>query len=264
MLLISKMYNFVYSPCQCYAAYSEAPKKVVEQTLNNQEPSEILSDDRKKNLIKVVSLVFCTVIGLYLVKEPVKALKRKFEPPDPCISSISTYWVNLTGDCTVEEINLAYETQKNLSDARERELKEIGISEAAAYSKKAQEKIDALEAANEEWRRACDERFRKITNPTPEERAALRAEVACELDEHFRGWLGYLPRCKTIERNILDVSLSDDCSKIRAQFRKLSLLYHPDKNNSTEAKDKFFAINNAYEKLCPPEASEALEPEIVD
>ena len=53
---------------------------------------------------------------------------------------------------------------------------------------------------------------------------------------------------------ILDVS--PDCSQeeIKRSYRKLSLLYHPDKtNNDSKSSEQFKIINNAYQKIGSPE-----------
>ena len=49
---------------------------------------------------------------------------------------------------------------------------------------------------------------------------------------------------------ILDVSRSASGPEIKKAFRKMSLLYHPDKNpDDPEALDKFTDVNAAYECL---------------
>ncbi|RIY32574.1 hypothetical protein CJP74_04130 [Psittacicella melopsittaci] len=52
---------------------------------------------------------------------------------------------------------------------------------------------------------------------------------------------------------ILGVSQSADEKEIKRAYRKLSLKYHPDKNPSEEAAEKFKEINTAYEVLSSPE-----------
>lgn len=48
---------------------------------------------------------------------------------------------------------------------------------------------------------------------------------------------------------ILGVSKDSDQNEIKKSYRKLSLQFHPDRNNSDEAKIKMLDINDAYEKI---------------
>ena len=48
---------------------------------------------------------------------------------------------------------------------------------------------------------------------------------------------------------VLGVSKSADASEIKKAYRKLAVEYHPDKNKSKEAEEKFKEINQAYEVL---------------
>lgn len=48
---------------------------------------------------------------------------------------------------------------------------------------------------------------------------------------------------------ILGVSASATASEIKKAFRRLAILYHPDKNPSPEAKPRFQEINEAYDVL---------------
>ena len=49
---------------------------------------------------------------------------------------------------------------------------------------------------------------------------------------------------------ILGVNCSDSDSRIRQRFRKLSLLFHLDKNIHPEAGEIFVRIRSAYERIC--------------
>ncbi len=52
---------------------------------------------------------------------------------------------------------------------------------------------------------------------------------------------------------ILGVSYECNDKQIKSSFRKLALQYHPDHNSSTEAKQKFRKILEAYEVLKDPQ-----------
>jgi DnaJ-class molecular chaperone len=52
---------------------------------------------------------------------------------------------------------------------------------------------------------------------------------------------------------ILGVTPQAGLAEIKAAFRKLSLKYHPDRNSSEEAKEKFIRIEKAYRVLSSPE-----------
>ena len=50
--------------------------------------------------------------------------------------------------------------------------------------------------------------------------------------------------------NILEIEKTHDINIIKKQYRKLSLKYHPDKNNNTiESNNKFNELTNAYKNL---------------
>lgn len=52
---------------------------------------------------------------------------------------------------------------------------------------------------------------------------------------------------------VLGVSKTADASELKKAYRKLALEYHPDKNKSKEAEEKFKEINQAYEVLGNPQ-----------
>jgi DnaJ-class molecular chaperone len=52
---------------------------------------------------------------------------------------------------------------------------------------------------------------------------------------------------------ILGVSRNSPQSEIKKAYHKLALKYHPDKNNTQEASQKFTDINNAYESIMNPQ-----------
>jgi hypothetical protein len=52
---------------------------------------------------------------------------------------------------------------------------------------------------------------------------------------------------------ILGISPQATQSEVRHSFRKLALLYHPDRNKTLEAEERFKEINRAYEVISNPE-----------
>jgi len=58
---------------------------------------------------------------------------------------------------------------------------------------------------------------------------------------------------------ILSVSKNATQDEIKKAYRKLALEYHPDKNKSKEAEEKFKEINQAYEVLSDPQKKEAYD-----
>ncbi len=57
----------------------------------------------------------------------------------------------------------------------------------------------------------------------------------------------------------LGVSNSATNDEIKKAYRKLALLYHPDKNKSKEATEKFKELSHAYEILSDPQKREAYD-----
>ena len=49
--------------------------------------------------------------------------------------------------------------------------------------------------------------------------------------------------------DILELEKGADLSEIKRAYRRLSLLYHPDKNKTPEATEKFQQISEAYHVL---------------
>jgi len=52
---------------------------------------------------------------------------------------------------------------------------------------------------------------------------------------------------------ILEISRDADLNTIKKAYRRLALIYHPDKNKHSEAQSKFVAITEAYEILKDPQ-----------
>lgn len=50
----------------------------------------------------------------------------------------------------------------------------------------------------------------------------------------------------------LDVSRTSTTIEIKKAYRKLANKYHPDRNDSSEAKEKFQSIQEAYDVLSDP------------
>jgi molecular chaperone DnaJ len=59
--------------------------------------------------------------------------------------------------------------------------------------------------------------------------------------------------------DILGVSKSASASEIKQAYRKQALQWHPDRNKSPEAEEKFKEINEAYEVLANPKKKEAYD-----
>lgn len=53
--------------------------------------------------------------------------------------------------------------------------------------------------------------------------------------------------------SVLGVSKASDAAEIKKAYRKLAVEFHPDKNKSKEAEEKFKEINQAYEVLSNPQ-----------
>ncbi len=58
---------------------------------------------------------------------------------------------------------------------------------------------------------------------------------------------------------ILGVKKTADASEIKKAYRKLALEFHPDKNKSKEAEEKFKEINQAYEILSDPKKKQSYD-----
>lgn len=64
--------------------------------------------------------------------------------------------------------------------------------------------------------------------------------------------------------SILGVSANASASEIKRAFRKLAILYHPDKNPSPEAKPRFHEINEAYDVLGDPQKRAAYDHQLAN
>lgn len=54
---------------------------------------------------------------------------------------------------------------------------------------------------------------------------------------------------KTYSYQILGISHTASKSEVKAAYRKLALIYHPDRNTAKEAHQKFLEINAAYTSI---------------
>ena len=59
--------------------------------------------------------------------------------------------------------------------------------------------------------------------------------------------------------DLLGVSKSANLNEIKAAYRKQALKWHPDKNKSPEASDKFKEVNQAFEVLADPKKREVYD-----
>ena len=65
----------------------------------------------------------------------------------------------------------------------------------------------------------------------------------------------YLNVSRNIMKNyyqILEISQNADTNEIKKAYRRLSMIWHPDKNKDVNAHTKFIEINEAYEILIDP------------
>lgn len=112
--------------------------------------------------------------------------------------------------------------------------------EAALRLKDAQRrKLQAADAMRERWPGTRDERFRQ---------AKEEQQPAKNSDGNPRNLYA-----------VLGVAQDAEAAAIRRAYRKLSLMYHPDKNPAPEARAQFVEVAEAYETLRDPAARQAYD-----
>ena len=76
-----------------------------------------------------------------------------------------------------------------------------------------------------------------------------------QLKRFFFAFIFFLFHCKSLDYyEVLEISKDASQSEIKKAFRKLSILYHPDKNPGDEsAAQRFMDINNAHDILSNPQ-----------
>ncbi|KAI8990262.1 X-domain of DnaJ-containing-domain-containing protein [Pilobolus umbonatus] len=57
----------------------------------------------------------------------------------------------------------------------------------------------------------------------------------------------------TFYYDLLGIQIDADLSQIKKAYRKLAMIYHPDKNKEPQAEEKFKEISEAYQVLCDPQ-----------
>jgi len=120
--------------------------------------------------------------------------------------------------------------------------------EAALRLKDAQRrKLQAADAMRERWPGTHDERFQQAK----EARGRAREE-----EQQPAGNSDGNPRNLYA---VLGVAQDAEAAAIRRAYRKLSLMYHPDKNPAPEARAQFVEVAEAYETLRDPAARQAYD-----
>ncbi len=185
---------------------------------------------------------------------PVPLTPKLIKTPIPCTYTASPYNVDIEGDCSRDQIRAAFDEKEKLFAQREIDLEAKGRRMADESSKETQIILDRLETERQESILKLDKMTQKYY-PSPEEVEAkslkTKREIDCQMDAILTGWPLYTPVCVKNEIELLGAKLSDNCTTIKKLYKKQSLLYHPDKNSSINAPDKFIAINAAYIKICP-------------
>jgi DnaJ domain len=187
--------------------------------------------------------------------------------PIPCTIKMAPYELDIDGNCTKEERKKAWEDYNQLMKTHDEEVKREARKEADEYLRKLDEKFAPILQEAEEYKKEIREKERRRNHPTPEEIEederniveSIRKEYP-HMEEYLRArypkYFEVLPpppeacdeACQQNARRILGVSLTADCNEIKKQYHKLSLKFHPDKNQNEEV--YYLKIAEAYQRLC--------------
>jgi hypothetical protein len=82
----------------------------------------------------------------------------------------------------------------------------------------------------------------------------VQKQVA-EIGRHPAGHIVYC----SLSKNCCDKRRLTSLLQIRTAFKKLALVWHPDKNDSPEATEKFKEINAAHKRMQQPDSEDEID-----